>query len=69
MEAIARCQRPGDTGQLQALVQPVGAQIAAAEQLTQGRRSAGFNYVKAVAEALPALSWVVYSGPSCGVTI
>lgn len=65
VEAIGQCQKP-DMGQLQGLVEPVGAQIAAADRLTQGRRSAAFNYAKAVAEALPALSWVVYSGPSCG---
>lgn len=65
VDAIGQCQQP-DMGQLQGLVQPVGGQIAAADRLTQGRRSAAFNYAKAVAEALPALSWVVYSGPNCG---
>ena len=65
VEAIAQCKQP-DMGGLQKLVEPVGMEIFAADKLTQGRRSAAFNYCKAVAEALPALSWVVYSGPSCG---
>lgn len=65
VEAIAQCKQP-DMGGLQKLVEPVGVEISAADKLTQGRRSAAFNYCKAVAEALPALSWVVYSGPSCG---
>ncbi|CAL8460663.1 g193 [Coccomyxa elongata] len=66
VEAIAQCKKP-DMGGLQKLVEPVGIEISAADKLTQGRRSAAFNYSKAVAEALPALSWVVYSGPSCGM--
>ena len=65
VEAIGQCQKP-DMAQLQGLVEPVGAEIAAADRLTLGRRSAAFNYAKATAEALPALSWVVYSGPNCG---
>jgi len=32
----------------------------------QGKRTDAFNHHKAVAEAIPALSWVVYSGPGCG---
>ena len=32
----------------------------------QGKRTDAFNHSKAVAEALPSLSWVVYSGPGCG---
>lgn len=65
VEAIAQCQQPDMQG-LQKLVEPVGLEISAADKLTQGKRSGAFNYSKAVAEALPALSWVVYSGPSCG---
>lgn len=65
VEAMAQCKQP-DMGDLQKLVEPVGMEISAADKLTHGRRSAAFNYCKAVAEALPALSWVVYSGPSCG---
>lgn len=68
VEAMSQCKQP-DLAGLQTLVQPVGAEIAAADKLTQGRRSSAFNYHKAVAEALPALSWVVYSGPSCGATL
>ena len=65
VEAISQCQRPDSAG-LGKLVEPVGAQIQAADAATQGRRSAAFAYAKAVADALPALSWVVYSGPGCG---
>ena len=37
--------------------------------LVQGKRTDAFNHSKAVAEAIPALSWVVYSGPNCGEDI
>ena len=67
VEAISQCQQPDMAG-LQSLVEPVGAQIVLADKATQGRRSAAFSYAKAVADALPALSWVVYSGPGCGVS-
>ena len=58
-------QKP-EAAELQALVAPVGASMQAAQALTEGRRGAAFNHYKAAAEALQALSWVVYSGPSCG---
>ena len=65
VEAITACRQPDQAG-LQALLAPVGAQIAAAEKLTGGRRGAAFNHFKAVADALPALAWVAYTGPTCG---
>ena len=34
--------------------------------LVQGKRTDAFTHSKAVAEAIPALSWVVYSGLNCG---
>lgn len=58
-------QKP-DNASLQKLIAPVGAQLQAATELSEGRRSAAFNHLKAVAEALQALSWVVYSGPNSG---
>jgi len=66
VEAIASCSRP-DQGGLQQLVGPVGEQMGQANALTEGRRSTAFHHCKAVAEALGGLSWVVYSGPSCGM--
>jgi len=61
-------QKPDQAG-LQSLVGPVGAQMQAAGTLTEGKRTAAFNHIKVVAESLQALSWVVYSGPSCGACL
>ena len=52
--------------QLTTLVGPVAEQMQAATALTEGRRSAAFNHQKTVAEALHALTWLVYTGPGCG---
>ena len=59
-------QQPDQAG-LQSLVAPVAQQMAAAAKLTEGRRMAAFNHAKVTAEALQALSWVAYTGPSCGM--
>lgn len=55
-----------DAGGLQQLVEPVGKQLMAASGMADNRRSAVFNHLKTAADALQALTWVVYSGPSCG---
>ncbi len=55
-----------DAAGLQQLVAPVGASLQAAQALTEGRRGPAFNHYKAAADALQSLSWVVYTGPSCG---
>lgn len=68
VEAIAACQKPDQAG-LQALLAPVAAQIGAADKLTGGRRGAAFNHFKATADALPALAWIAYTGPSCGASL
>ena len=65
VEAVAACRKPDQAG-LQALLAPVATQIAAADKLTGGRRGAAFNHFKAAADALPALAWAAYTGPSCG---
>ena len=46
---------------------PVGASLQAAQALTEGRRGPAFNHYKAAADALQSLSWVVYTGPNCGM--
>lgn len=40
--------------------------MQAANFLAGDRRSQTVNHNKAVSEALQSLSWVMYSGPSCG---
>ena len=45
---------------------PVGQRLGEAQALAEDRRSPAFQQAKAAAEALQALTWVVYSGPSCG---
>lgn len=61
-------QKP-DVAGLQALLQPVGAKLQAAVTLTDGRRTPAFNNYKVAADALQALSWVAYTGPSCGTVL
>lgn len=58
-------QKP-DTATFQQLLAPVAAEMVEASKLAEGRRSASFNHVKAVAEALQALSWLAYTGPETG---
>ena len=58
-------QKP-DVSQLTTLVGPVAEQMQAATALTEGRRSSAFNHQRTVAEALHALTWLVYTGPGCG---
>ncbi|KAK9822160.1 hypothetical protein WJX81_002108 [Elliptochloris bilobata] len=67
VEATTTCQKPDQAG-LQALLAPVAAQIDAADMLTGSRRGAAFNHFKAVADVLPALAWVAYTGSSCGMS-
>ena len=59
-------QKPS-ANELPLLVALVAEHMQAATALTEGRRSAVFNHQKAVAEAMHALSWVVYTGPNCGM--
>eukprot|EP00891_Asterochloris_glomerata_P007916 jgi/Astpho2/7916/Aster-06394 len=68
LQTVAQCQKP-DVSQLTTLVGPVAEQMQAATALTEGRRSAAFNHQKTVAEALHALTWLVYTGPGCGISL
>jgi adenylyl cyclase-associated protein len=51
---------------MQTLVGPVGEIMMKASGLTEGRRTDEFNHLKAVAESLQALTWVLYAGKGCG---
>ncbi|KAA6416532.1 MAG: Adenylyl cyclase-associated, partial [Trebouxia sp. A1-2] len=55
--------------ELPILVAPVAEHMQAATAMTEGRRSAVFNHQKVVAESLHALSWMVYTGPNCGLSL
>ncbi|KAL3136825.1 hypothetical protein ABBQ38_005537 [Trebouxia sp. C0009 RCD-2024] len=68
VQAMAQCKKP-TPNELPALVAPVAEHMQAATALIEGRRSAIFNHQKAVAESLHALSWMVYTGPNCGVSL
>ncbi len=54
--------------ELPILVAPVAEHMQAATAITEGRRSTVFNHQKVVAESLHALSWMVYTGPNCGMS-
>ncbi len=64
--AVSLAAKRPDQAQLQALLQPVAAEITAAGALAEQRRSPAFQHAKSVAEALGALSWLAYTGPGCG---
>ena len=64
---IATMQKP-TPNELPILVAPVAEHMQAATAMTEGRRSTVFNHQKVVAESLHALSWMVYTGPSCGMS-
>ncbi|CAI5535254.1 unnamed protein product [Closterium sp. Naga37s-1] len=66
--AIAACKKP-DTSALPKLLEPLGAAMAAASKLTEGKRTDAYNHVKAVAESVAALTWVAYSGKDCGMSL
>ncbi|CAI5944064.1 unnamed protein product [Closterium sp. NIES-64] len=66
--AIAACKKP-DTSALPKLLEPLGAAMAAAGKLTEGKRTDAYNHVKAVAESVAALTWVAYSGKDCGMSL
>jgi adenylyl cyclase-associated protein len=55
-----------DPAGLQAMLAPVAAEMVGAASLTEGRRTPAFNVLKMVAEAMQALSWLAYTGPTCG---
>jgi adenylyl cyclase-associated protein len=58
-------QQPG-MDQLQSVLQPVAQPMMAASSLAENRRSPAFQQLKVVAEGLQGLSWLAYTGPSCG---
>ncbi|KAL4855712.1 Cyclase-associated protein 1 [Chlorella vulgaris] len=66
VEAFGACKKP-DAAELQHLVQPVGDRMVAAGDLAAGPRSPYQSHFKLISEAMQSLSWVAYSGPSCGI--
>ena len=58
-----QCPNPSAMGPL---LQPVSAPRAALGARAEGRRTPGFNHIKALAESVQCLSWLAYTGPSCG---
>lgn len=66
--ALSQCQKPSMDA-LSKLVAPVGEQLGKASALTEGKRTDAYNQLKAVAESLAALTWVVYSGKDCGMSV
>lgn len=62
---LAPAQQP-EPAALQGLLQRVAEPMMAAGSLADNRRSPAFQQLKVVAEALQGLSWLAYTGPSCG---
>ena len=61
------CSQAPQASELQGLVGPVGQRMQEAQARADDRRSPAFNQAKLAAEALQALTWVVYTGPASGV--
>lgn len=60
-------QAPAGPEALQALLASVASpMLAVSSAADTGRRSAFFNHLKALAETAAALSWLAYTGASCG---
>eukprot|EP00899_Mesostigma_viride_P007907 jgi/Mesvir1/17117/Mv07550-RA.1 len=68
VKAIAACKQPG-LPDLQKLVEPVGEKISVLAGLASGRRTDAFNHIKAAAESMNSLTWVVYTGKDCGMSL
>ncbi|GBF94818.1 hypothetical protein Rsub_07990 [Raphidocelis subcapitata] len=66
LAAAALAKQPSGP-ELQALLQPVAEEIIGAGKLADDRRSTAFQQLKVAAESLNGLSWLAYSGPSCGM--
>uniref|UniRef100_A0A383VPJ4 C-CAP/cofactor C-like domain-containing protein n=1 Tax=Tetradesmus obliquus TaxID=3088 RepID=A0A383VPJ4_TETOB len=64
---VASKAKQPDTAQLQSVLAPVAEPMMAASSLADNRRSPCFQQNKVAAEALQALSWLAYTGPSCGL--
>ena len=54
---------------LQKLVAPLGLVLKEAAALSDGRKTAEFNHLKAVSESLHALVWVLWTGKDCGMSM
>ena len=63
---VSPTQRPSDPSSMGTLLQPVSQSMASLGALAEGRRTPGFNHIKAMAESVQSLSWLAYTGPSCG---
>ncbi|WIA37219.1 hypothetical protein OEZ86_014170 [Tetradesmus obliquus] len=66
---VASKAKQPDTAQLQSVLAPVAEPMMAASALADNRRSPCFQQNKVAAEALQALSWLAYTGPSCGLPL
>lgn len=65
---FSECKQPNIEG-LTKLIQPLSELITKANAFTEGRRSDTYNLLKTIAECLPALLWVVYTGKDCGLSL
>ncbi|KAG9136909.1 hypothetical protein Leryth_020008 [Lithospermum erythrorhizon] len=58
-----------DMAGLVEFVKPLNEIIMKAGKMTEGRRSDFFNHLKAVADSLGALGWIMYTGKGCGMSM
>lgn len=65
-EAPLHCLQAPTPAEMQALVGPVGEAMMKAGSLTEGKRTDEYQHLKAVADSLQALTWVLYAGKESG---
>lgn len=72
--AVSVCCKPGpsEDAAFQSLIDPLAAQMKAVCALSESgpaRRSPAFHHFKTLGEGVRALSWIVYTGPACGMSV
>ncbi|GAA0159320.1 actin or actin-binding cytoskeletal protein [Lithospermum erythrorhizon] len=65
---IKQTKKPDMAGLVE-FVKPLNEIIMKAGKMTEGRRSDFFNHLKAVADSLGALGWIMYTGKGCGMSM
>lgn len=71
LEKVAACRKPEEPSSLQNCLKPVGEKImeVANLQSTASPRTPFMNHFKVVGEAAQSLSFLAYTGPSCGMEL
>ncbi|KXZ41813.1 CAP1 protein [Gonium pectorale] len=67
LEVSAAAKAPAGPAELQSLLAPVAEAIGAVSSASEARRVSCPHHLKVLAESVAALSFLAYTGPSCGM--